>query len=298
MSDPVLCIVVYAVFLAAMAAVHFFKTLDNDLGTAWRTALVIGLGVAVVLFLVRALYPVVGGIALTLAALYVRHVGQETEAIEGMIGGAVMGATAAIPFVLFSIHAPAIIAALMLAGAVAGYGITFAVFHVADKRKQIAFDILTAAVAIGAAWLPSVAVRYHISERNMLLTVASALPLVVVIAVLQQWPDVRAELRHESSLGFLSDRDVRVTAHPILRLGRGGWADRRAHREFVRLANRIALRKRQQRNRPDEAARLHQLEIIKLRMQLQEMSHIDRAVLSAERGDEVRSDTMTKTHEG
>src|SRR6185436_5668235 len=50
----------------------------------------------------------------------------------------------------------------------------------------------------------------------------------------------------------------------------------RAHREFVRLANEIALRKRHQRGRPDDTARLYQLEIIKLRMQIQEMSKIDR----------------------
>ena len=298
MSDPVLCIVVYAVFLAAMAGAHFFKTLDNDLGTAWRTALAVGLAVAFVLFLVRALYPVVGGIALTLAALYVRHTGRETEAIDGMIVGSVMGATAAIPFVMTSVHEAGILASLMLAGAVAGYGITFAVFHVADKRKQIAFDVVTAAAAIAVAWLPSLAARYGIDERAILLIVATALPLAVVAAVFQQWPDVRAELRHESSLGFLSDRDVRVTAHPLFRLGRGGWADRRAHREFVRLANRIALRKRQQRNRTDEVARLYQIEIIKLRMQIQEMSHIDRAVLKAGVEDEASSDTMTPTHEG
>ncbi|MGA8810496.1 MAG: hypothetical protein WB973_21705, partial [Thermoanaerobaculia bacterium] len=242
MSDPVLCIVVYAVFLAAMAAAHFFKTLDNDLGTAWRTAFAVGLTVAVLLFLVRALYPVVGGIALTLAALYVRHTGHETEAVDGMIVGSVMGATAAVPFVMTSIHAASIIAAMMLAGGVAGYGITFAVFHVADKRRQIAFDVATAAIAILVAWLPALAARYGIRERYVLLTVAAAMPLIVVVAVFRQWPDVRAELRHESSLGFLSDRDVRTTAHPLLRLGRGGWADRRAHREFVRLANRIALR--------------------------------------------------------
>ena len=64
MSDPVLCIVVYAVFLAAMAAAHFFKTLDNDLGTAWRTAFAVGLAVAFLLFLVRALYPG-GGVYIT-----------------------------------------------------------------------------------------------------------------------------------------------------------------------------------------------------------------------------------------
>lgn len=293
MSDPVLCIVVYAVFLAAMAAAHFFKTLDNDLGTAWRSAFAVGLAVAVLLFLVRALYPVVGGIALTLAALYVRHIGHETEAVDGMIVGSVMGATAAVPLFMTSNHAAAIIAAMMLAGGVAGYGITFAVFHVADKQRQIAFDVVTAAIAMIVAWLPSLATRYGIPERHILVTVAAALPLIVVVATFRQWPDVRAELRHESSLGFLSDRDVRTTAHPLLRLGRGGWADRRAHREFVRLANRIALRKRQQRNRTDDVARLYQLEIIKLRMQIQQMSVIDHAVLNAGAGDEGASDTMT-----
>src|SRR5947209_3173105 len=195
MSDPVLCIVVYLVFLAAMAAAHFFKTLDNDLGTRWRTAFAVGLAVALLLFLVRALYPVIGGIALTLAALYVRHTGRETEAVDGMIVGSVMGATAAVPFVMTSMHAPSIIAALMLAGSVAGYGITYAVFHVADKRRQIAFDVATAAIAITAAWLPTLAVRYGIQERHILLAVATALPLNVVIAAFWQRPYVRAALR-------------------------------------------------------------------------------------------------------
>jgi hypothetical protein len=181
MTDPVLCIVIYAVFLAAMAAAHFFKTLDNDLGTAWRTAFAAGLVIAVLLFVVRALYPAVGSIALTLAALYVRHTGRETEAVDGMIVGSVMGATAAVPFVLTSIHAASLIAALMLAGGVAGYGITFAVFHVADKRRQVAFDIATAVIAIIVAWLPSLAVRYGIREHDILLTVAAAMPLIVIV---------------------------------------------------------------------------------------------------------------------
>jgi hypothetical protein len=76
----------------------------------------------------------------------------------------------------------------------------------------------------------------------------------------------------------MTDADVRPTAHPLLRLGSGGWTDKRAHRQFVRLANKIALRKRQQRDRNDSMARLYQLEIIKLRMQIQEMSKIDRDV--------------------
>src|SRR5258708_31088098 len=155
MSDPVLCIVVCAVFLAAMAAAHFFKTLDNDLGTAWRTALAIGVAVAFVLFLVRTLYPVIGGIALTLAALYVRHTGRETEAVDGMLVGSVMGATAAIPFVMTSIHDAGIMASLLLAGAVSGYGITFAVFLFADNRKHIRLDTATSAAATLLACRPS-----------------------------------------------------------------------------------------------------------------------------------------------
>jgi len=87
---------------------------------------------------------------------------------------------------------------------------------------------------------------------------------------------VRAELRHEAALGFIDEEDVRATAHPLLRLGRAGWHDAEAHRAFVRMANKIALRKRQQRTRPEEIARLYQLEVIKLRMQMQEMSGIDR----------------------
>ncbi len=298
MSDPVLCIVVYAVFLAAMVAMHFFKTLDSGLGPAWRTALIMGVVVAVVLFVVRDLYPIVGGVALTVAALYVRHTGQETEAIDGMIVGSAMGASAAIPLVMTDAPVLRMMAAMIMAGAVAGYGITFAVFHVADKRKQIAFDAATAAAAIVVAWLPTITVRYGIPDRYTLFAVASVLPVIAIIAVFQQYPDVRAELRHEASLGFMSDRDVRATAHPLLRFGRGGWADRRAHREFVRLANRIALRKRQQRGRSDEEARLYQLEIIKLRMQIQEMSRIDHDVLSANVRDEESSATMTKTNEG
>ncbi len=111
------------------------------------------------------------------------------------------------------------------------------------------------------------------------------------------WPDVRAELRHEASLGFIDDSDVGPTAHPFLRLGRAGWNDAGAHRQFVRIANRIALRKRQQRNRPDEMARLYQLEIIKLRMELREMSRLDHDTMRRRRpthDDELQGDSAPR----
>ena len=101
-------------------------------------------------------------------------------------------------------------------------------------------------------------------------------PLLSAATVFARWRRVRSELAHEAAIGVMDARDVRTTAHPILRFTRSGWSDAAAHREFVRLANRIALRKRQQRNRPDDTARLYQLEIIKLRMQLREMANIER----------------------
>ena len=116
------------------------------------------------------------------------------------------------------------------------------------------------------------------------------MPLLVVATVFKQWRSVRGELSHEASLGFMDDADVRTTAHPLRRLGSGGWIDAAAHREFVRLSIKIALRKRQQRNRPDEIARLYQLEIIKLRMQVQAMTKIDRDARSNKIEHEVMRD--------
>jgi hypothetical protein len=54
------------------------------------------------------------------------------------------------------------------------------------------------------------------------------------------------------------------------------------------------LRKREQRNRTEDESRIYQLEIIKLRMQIQQMSVIDRAVRNAGAGEEGSSDTMTR----
>jgi len=276
MSDSLFTLIALAAFLMALALVHFFKTLDADLWHAWRNPVAAGVVIGIALRLVHVAHPVAFGILLTIAAVYARHTGRESEAVDGMLIGAAMGAVAALPLL-----SPRVGASAILTGAVAGYGITFAAFHVAERRRQLMIDGVTAIAAVGLAYLPSVIAA---PERITLIAIGAAIPLLVIIAVFRQWPDIRAELRHEASLGFMTDADVRPTAHPFLRLGSGGWADRHAHREFVRAANQIALRKRQQRDRTDDMARLYQLEIIKLRMQIQEMSKIDRDV----------SDTMTR----
>jgi hypothetical protein len=288
-TDPVLALVLIFCALAALMAVRFFKTLEGQ--HSWATPILVGVASGIILRLMGMAHPVAVAVVLTLAALYVRLTGQESEPIDGMLLGAASGAAAAVVLIIHSDTELRTLAECLLAGAVAGYGTTFASFHVTDRVRQLLIDAATAVAAVGVAYVP------HFIPNDRATAIASVIlvPLIAVMAAFQQWPDVRAELSHEASLGFINDADVRRTANPLLRLGSGGWADRKAHREFVRLANKVALRKRQQRNRPDDIARLYQVEIIKLRMQIQEMSKIDRDVDSAANSAKVRSDTMARS---
>jgi hypothetical protein len=291
MSDPVLALVLIAAFCVVVTAASYFKTLERGL---WREAtlpLVTGAISGLLINYLTRLIPshVAAGIVLTLAALYVRLMGRESEPADGMILGAITGAAAALPRVVLAGELELLrFAECLLAGAVAGYGITFGLTHVRHRSRQAAVDAATAALAIGAAWLPALLLRdARVTERHVAIGAAALVPLLAVAAVFKQWPSVRAELRHEAALGFIDEEDVRATAHPLLRLGRAGWHDAEAHRSFVRMANKIALRKRQQRTRTEEIARLYQLEVIKLRMQMQEMSAIDRRMRAASTADQV-----------
>jgi hypothetical protein len=278
MSEPVLALILVLSFFVAIAAVRFFKTLDNDFWHAAAAPVIAGAAAGVLTRFVDfgpAFRPLIVGTVVTLAALYARLTGEESEPADGMLLGAASGAAASIPLVINTDWELQAFATCIIAGAVAGYGITFAAFHVADKMKQLALDVVTALVAIGAAHLPWAMSRAGFSDTRIAIVTATVIPLLAVLTVFRQWPDIRAELRHEASLGFIEDADVRGSAHPFLRLTRGRWNDPEAHRQFVRIANRIALRKRQQRNRSEEMARLYQLEIIKLRMQLQHMARVD-----------------------
>jgi hypothetical protein len=289
-TDPVLTFVLIGGSLVALLAVRFFKTLESAVWDVWTTPLVVGLVCGVIMRFTSD-SPALVGILLTLAALYVRLTGHESEPVDGMLLGAASAVAATIPLVLDSERPCLIFAECLVAGAISGFGTTYAAFQVTDKTRRALIDVVTAIAAIGVAYG-----LYFIGyDRIVAIVVSVSIPLIAIVTVFQQWADVRAELGHEASLGFIKNTDVRRTAHPLLRLGSGGWTDRKAHREFVRLANKIALRKRQQRSRPDEIARLYQVEIIKLRMQIQEMSKIDRDVVSATRSSEIPSDTMAQS---
>lgn len=281
MSDPVLALVLLVLFFAAMALVRWFKTLDAGFWIAARRPVAAGVAAGAALWIVAddpVIRAVATGILLTAAAVWVRHVGDESEAADGMLLGALSGAAAAVPLALTGHDELRQFAECLLAGTIAGYGITFAAFHVTDRLRQIALDLVTAALAVGGALLPAWLARQGVSDRRTALTAAILVPLLGVATVFKQWPSLRDELQDEAALGVIDSGDVRRTAHPLLRFGRAGWTNPQAHREFVRLANRIALRKRHQRHRTDDTiARLYQVEIIKLRTQMQQMAAIDRA---------------------
>jgi hypothetical protein len=288
MTDPVLALLVIACFFAAVPATSYFKTLDPRLVRDARLPMIAGVVAGcLIVFASMVATPLAIGIILTLVALYVRLMGRESEPSDGMTLGAMTGAAAAIPLVFFEGTDELLrFAQCVLAGAVSGYGITFGLSHVRDKMRQALVDVITAAVAVLAAWLPSLLLQVpRVTEPHVAIGAAALMPLLVTAVAFKQWPSVRDELRDEASLGVIDESDVEPTAHPIRRIGRAGWHDAAAHREFVRLANRIALRKRQQRSRPEDVARLYQLEVIKLRMELQEMTAIDRAMRNIARGD-------------
>jgi hypothetical protein len=277
MTDPVLALILVVVFFLALTLASWFKTLDSMLWREARVPLTLGLVCGVALRFVEG--PVAIGVLLTLAALYTRLTGRESEPADGMSLGAMTGGAAAVPLVIDNDAGTLLrFAACILAGAVAGYGITFGLTHVRRRLRQLGVDVATGLLAVGAAALPGFAARSGLADRQVALAAAALVPLLIVVAVFQQWPAIKRELRDEARLGVLDDEDVRPTAHPFLRLGRSGWHDANAHREFVRIASTIALRKRQQRGRPEEVARLYQLEVIKLRMDLQSMTRIDRAM--------------------
>jgi len=272
MSDPVLAFVLIPSFIAALAAAAYFKTLDSGLARDARIPFIAGAVCGLLMWWIDG--PIAIGVILTIAALYVRLTGRESEPADGMVLGAMTGAAAAVPLAFRGENELLSFTQCILAGAVAGYGITFGLTHVRDKSRQIGIDAVTMLAAIGVAWLPSLLG----DVRAIAIAAAAIIPLIIVATVFKQWPVIRGELRHEAALGVMDDEDVRITAHPILRHGRGGWHDRGAHREFVRIANKIALRKRQQRGRAEDIARLYQVEVIKLRMQLQDMTRIDRTM--------------------
>ncbi len=297
MSDPVLSLLLLICFPFAALLARYFKSLESDGWDAARAPIVAGAVAGVALrFVHEAPVPwaVMAGVLLTAAAWYARMMGHESEPVDGMLLGSLAGAAAAVPLVIDSQDPCSAVASCIAAGAAAGYGLPYAALHTASKSRRLLDDLVTAAAAVAAAWLPAyLKAERGIDSVTLAIAVASSIPLLAIATVFVQWPQVRHELRDEAAHGFLSEDDVRLTAHPLLRLGSGGWNNAEAHRQYVRLANKIALRKRQQRGRRENLARIYQLEIMKLRMQMQQMNDAGRLAVVSTQIPDFSSDRMT-----
>lgn len=300
MNDAVLTILLFAAFLFATGATRLFRTLDFRFWPVAGPSLFSGAAAGAVLAFVPMaprLAPLATGVLLTLATLYVRLNGEESEPSEGMALGAVTGAASALVPLLVASEGLRLLSSNILAGAVAGFGVTLASNYVSMPVRQILIDLLAAAGASTAAVAPHFGERwFNLRPEAIAIGITTAIPLFLILTTFVQWRFVKRELAEEASLGVIDPSDARTAAHPLRRFLRNGWNDAAAHREFVRLATKIALRKRQQRSRSDNLARIYQLEIIHLRRRMQEMQQLDTASANerATHDGDLPSDTIAR----
>ena len=139
------------------------------------------------------------------------------------------------------------------------------------RRTEIAAGVGFAG-GILAAIAPGVLAQAGVPPRSLAIGAATVVPVILLINVVRRWGVIRRELADEARLGLFGDGDIERVAHPLKRLRRGKGENRDAHLRFVQLATSLAMRKRQQRMLPEADARLMQLEILKLRMELSEMT--------------------------
>src|SRR5262249_54539398 len=153
--------------------------LDTGFGRAAASPILSGIATGIVICVAgrfTGLLAVVTGAAITLAAMYVRHTGDESEAPEGMLLGALIGASAALPLAFTGENELRHFSECAIAGTIAGYGVTFAQFHVMDRARQLLLDVITAVAAVAGASLPAIVERAGFRQRSLAISVAVAIP--------------------------------------------------------------------------------------------------------------------------
>lgn len=108
------------------------------------------------------------------------------------------------------------------------------------------------------------------------LAIGAALPFAAMITFyLSRRGVVALELREEAELGFLTADDATTLSHPLRRFHYGSWKNREARRKYVQVAERLAETKAMQRSMDPLSARLQQLEVLRLRMQLRQIEQVE-----------------------
>jgi|GEM_PF-1193931 len=301
-SQPqVRTVIILCAGLTAHVLAEWFKNVEPDwrstLVAPLRTGLVAGCAIALTTFFPGPLSVTIASAAiLVLAAAYLERKGLHSEALDGLLTGSIASFAAAGVQTLVPGGEPSLDAArLLLCGAFSGFTISFIASRWAISRAWTAAAVTLPAIAV--AWLPTLlATRF--GQEQIAAATALAPPAAVVVAVFARWPVLRKELRKEATLGMVDASEVDSVANPVRRLFARGWPDRAARRRFVSTANTLAIRKRQQRVAAPALQRLYQLEILKLRMELQQAFEIHLAVRRSNRDritpneDVSRSDTI------
>jgi hypothetical protein len=192
---------------------------------------------------------------------------------DGIFAGAVSGTIAAIIASVASAATQGEIAMFPALGSIAA-AIVFAV-PVASRLTRSALAAVAVLVTV-FIWTPI----GSILESQTPLVVIAVIALAGLVADLARWPAMRRELAEEARLGLIDFADAAVIFHPIRRFRLSQWRDRQARREFVRLATSLAELRLRQKRMTAAAARLYQLEILKLRMQVEQMEQVEAAVRS------------------
>lgn len=204
----------------------------------------------------------------------------DEDFVEGTIAGVVAGAFAAA--IIGDRVSPGDPAAAVMHGALAGLGTHLVLFR---------YRVVGAIAAVATA---SLLVALHEPLERLFephgwmgaFTAVAVIAGAAAIATALQYRRLAHEFDEERELGVIPDDIARSLTNPLRRLMMDGWHDRKARHEFVRLATALATRKSRQRRMSASAARLYQLEILKLRQLLQDVYSVELSVRESNRSAE------------
>lgn len=292
---PALAAVVLAPFL--FSAVKYLQELRFDLLLLVRRGVLSGAAIAVAasiptFFAGKELHRnLLVAVAIVISMWVIRAREVDADFTEGMLIGALAGLIGGTAGLITGKGSAAEVTAFAVAGALGGAAIFAATLRLRRARAAIA---LVTAIALWLALEPLEHAAGRATNPAAPIIAVVTVAAAAAVATVARFPALRRELRAEASLGLLSHSDADAVTHPLKRFRQSHWRDREARRAFVRVATEIAVRKRRQRRMDSATARLYQLEVLKLRMELQEIQQVEAAVRSASAGSELNasSDTM------
>jgi hypothetical protein len=279
---PLIAVAMVAATLLLLALADLFKNVEPE----WRATFIEPAAAGAVVGVLTwgggrlagdALAMALAAVALTLAAAHLQRRGLHTEPVEGWLAGGVAGSAAAIVYAPLTDRSPALAAGAMLIGG-ATAGAVYAGLYERLQRYVVPASIATWFAAVAASFIPRLIVS-ELTEVQTLLLIALFVPAAVFAIVLAGRKAAIAELREEVALGFFPEPELRRATNPLVRLiASGGWHDRAMRRRFIRVTTELATRKRRQRIARPDLSRLYQLDVFKLRMEIQELLRMNHAM--------------------